>query len=175
MEKFPLPNTLVITTVEPRINRILPEIIQVPQQQILWLQSYGPVITHPYGCLVRNVIMSLYHYPIAQIYIAGEWNEEDNQLSETGLQDRLVQEHISKETWDTVDYVLQHTAGRSLCEWLRGADSMEENIRNSVWLLQTNPLLPNRIPVYGMLVEPDTGRFLKVTNEKISQADSFRF
>ena len=42
--------------------------------------------------------------------------------------------------------------------WLKGFDSAEDGVRNSVNLIQNHPLLPPNTPVHGLIIDPETGK-----------------
>jgi carbonic anhydrase len=49
-------------------------------------------------------------------------------------------------------------AGIDLHGWLKGFDSPEEGVRQSVEIIRKHPLLPRDVPVHGLMIDPATGR-----------------
>jgi len=52
---------------------------------------------------------------------------------------------------------LEH-AGVDLHHWLRGFDSPEEGVRQSLSVIRNHPLLPRDVAVHGLMICPETGR-----------------
>ncbi|MDA8352900.1 MAG: carbonic anhydrase, partial [Firmicutes bacterium] len=52
---------------------------------------------------------------------------------------------------------------RSLEEWLAGFDSVEESVLQSVDIIRNHPLLPNGVPVHGLVIDPETGKLDLIT------------
>lgn len=49
-------------------------------------------------------------------------------------------------------------------EWFRGFDQIEDSIKSSVDLISNHPLLPTRVPVHGLVIDPETGQLDLVIN-----------
>lgn len=55
-------------------------------------------------------------------------------------------------------------AGIDLNEWLKGFESVEESVKNSVRMIKKHPLLSDHFPVHGMIIHPKTGELDWVIN-----------
>ncbi len=72
---------------------------------------------------------------------------------------KMKQQGIAAETIS-----LLQNAGINLKTWLRGFDSVEESVKRSVEVISNHPLLPRRVPVHGLLINPETGQLDLVVN-----------
>ena len=43
-------------------------------------------------------------------------------------------------------------------QWLRGFDTVEDGVRQSVGIIRNHPLLPRDVPVHGLIIHPETGK-----------------
>ncbi len=48
-------------------------------------------------------------------------------------------------------------AGVDLETWLTGFHSVEESVAHSVNMVRHHPLLPEEVPVHGLVIDPGTG------------------
>ncbi|RAK20541.1 carbonic anhydrase [Anoxybacillus vitaminiphilus] len=153
MKEVLKPTKIVVAEVHERMEKKLPEIIQTTPEDIVWLPSHRAVISHSYGCLIRNIVMNIFHFPITDIFVVGEKTTNQQPVSKSIFKKWLEKEKIYEDTSNTIDYLLKYTLGQSLFEWFQGAETIEENVRNSVSLLQNHPLIPKRILTHGILVD----------------------
>lgn len=59
---------------------------------------------------------------------------------------------------------LLNSAGLDLETWLTGFHSVEESVSHSVNMIKNHPLLPEKFPVHGLVIHPETGKLDVVIN-----------
>ena len=50
------------------------------------------------------------------------------------------------------------SSGIDIHRWLHGFDSVTEGVRNSVDIVRNHPLVPQHVPVHGLIIDPHTGK-----------------
>lgn len=55
-------------------------------------------------------------------------------------------------------------AGIDVNGFLKGFDSVEESVRQSVDMVANHPLMPKGVPVHGLVIDPHTGKLDLVVN-----------
>lgn len=55
-------------------------------------------------------------------------------------------------------------AGVNLKKFLTGVDSVEESVKRSVAMIKHHPLLPDDVPVHGLIICPETGKIDVIVN-----------
>ncbi|MCY9220783.1 carbonic anhydrase, partial [Bacillus licheniformis] len=48
--------------------------------------------------------------------------------------------------------------------WLKSFDSVEDSVRDSVSVIRNHPLMPEEVPVHGLVIDPETGRLDLIVN-----------
>jgi carbonic anhydrase len=71
--------------------------------------------------------------------------------------DRILQNAIARGISPQILDTLQHS-GIDLQTWLKGFNSPEEGVRQSVSIIRQHPLLPKDVAVHGLMIDPETGR-----------------
>ena len=66
-------------------------------------------------------------------------------------------------TQESID--LLNNAGIDLKGWLKGFDNVEESVTHTVNMIKKHPLMPSKIKVHGLAMNPTTGRLLVVHRE----------
>src|SRR6266850_8001422 len=54
-EELPL---VALTCIDPRLNRLLPSVLGVPEEQFIWLRAAGNIITDPLGAMMRSLALA---------------------------------------------------------------------------------------------------------------------
>lgn len=127
----------------------------------IWFYTDHAIIGHPYGCTIRNVISSLIHHDIVEIYVIG-LNKSSHHITNEMLEEYYQKEQISIDSRKTLEYIFVQTQGCSLTDWIQGLPLKEDNIRESVKLLKHHPIIPNRVKVTGYLAKENEKRIIQI-------------
>ncbi|PJZ01674.1 carbonic anhydrase [Bacillus vallismortis] len=144
---------LCLTDIENGLEPILQEATNTSAENMLTLQSYGAAISHPYGEIMRSVIIAIYQENIEEIFVVGTKDKR------TSLGNGLTQLETMKDKIKTLDYLFQHCRpeflGGTVDEWLDGNSS--DTIEKSVEIIRQHPLVPSYVKVRGLIVNPKDG------------------
>ncbi|MCY7894808.1 carbonic anhydrase [Bacillus vallismortis] len=144
---------LCLTDIENGLEPILQEATNTSAENMLTLQSYGAAISHPYGEIMRSVIIAIYQEDVEEIFVVGTKDKK----SSTGYV--RTQLEIMKDKIQTLDYLFQHCKpeffGGTVDEWLDGNSSGA--IEKSVEIIRQHPLVPSYVRVRGLIVNPKDG------------------
>jgi carbonic anhydrase len=67
---------LILTGFNEELYPLFPVITQKKTEELLVLHSFGKVISQPYGCLIRDIILAVYSENVEEIYIIEENNKK---------------------------------------------------------------------------------------------------
>ena len=83
------------------------------------------------------------------------------------LIDKMKENGVPDETFSTLENV-----GIKLKSWVQGFHSVKESVNESVNLVKNHPLIPEHIPVTGLVIHPTTGELSVVVDgyERISKS-----
>lgn len=143
--------TLIITSFNEKILQYIPEISQKTMEELLIFNSLGEVISQPYGCLVRDIILAINFENVVEIYVIGDENKSS--ISEEELIIRLEKSGVTKQAIETLDYI--NFVGGSTINWLKGPQVTRDKIKRNVELIKKHPLIPKSLPVKGFIVNTE--------------------
>ena len=63
-------------------------------------------------------------------------------------------------------------AGIGLDNWLTGFTDVEDSVRHTVGMIRRHPLMPDYIPVHGLVIHPTTGKLALIVNGKTECAEN---
>ncbi|ESU31752.1 hypothetical protein G3A_14950 [Bacillus sp. 17376] len=149
--------TMIITGVNQEIYPLFEVITNKKNKDMMILNSFGAVITQPYGCLIRNIILAVYNEMVDEIYIIGEMESKEVKLN---MSDKIKEHGVSGEILKTINYI--DVVERDVISWLTGPQSIEDVIKKNKDLIKGHPLIPKTIPVHAYIANPKTGEYYPV-------------
>ncbi|MDP7988812.1 carbonic anhydrase [Bacillus sp. MHSD_36] len=141
---------LVLTDIEHGIEPIIQQETNIQQENMLNIHSYDSVIVHPYGDIMRSIIIAIYEENVEEIFVVGI---EDKETSSVNLQ---TQRDFIKNNRE-IDYLFKNCmpefSSDSLNAWLSGQENVSENIEKSIDMIRHHPLVPSDIKVHGFMID----------------------
>ncbi|CAM4268671.1 MULTISPECIES: carbonic anhydrase [Bacillus cereus group] len=157
---------LVLTDIEHRIEPIIQQVTNIQQENMLTIHSYDSVIVHPYGDIMRSVIIAIYEENVEEIFVVGI---EDKETDVVNLQ---IQRDSIKNNRE-IDYLFKNCmpefSSSSLNAWLSGQENVSENIEKSIDMIRHHPLVPSNVKVHGFMIDKTGGKemVVKVSANKV--------
>lgn len=157
--KFPDKRMVIVTCMDTRLTELLPRAMNLRNGDAKIIKNAGAVVTHPFGSIMRSIIVAVYELGAEEVYVVGHY-----ECGMTGMAPQKVLEKargrgVSSEMIDTLK-----NAGVDLEKFLTGFDYVHDGVVNSVNLIRKHPLLPKDLPVHGMIIHPETGRLDLISN-----------
>ena len=149
--------TMIITGVNEAIYPLFPEITYKKNKDMIILNSFGAVITQPYGCLIRNIILAIYNEMVEEIFIIGEMESKEVKLN---MSDKIKEHGVSKDILKTINYI--DVVDHDVINWLTGPQNIEDVIKKNKDLIKGHPLIPKSIPVHAYIANAETGEYFSV-------------
>lgn len=144
---------LFLTDIENGLEPILQEVTDTPAENMLTIQSYGARISHPYGEIMRSVIIAIYQENVEEVFVVGTKDKR------TSRGNKLTQLKTMKDKIQTLDYLFQHCKpeflGGTVDDWLN--ENNNDCIEKSVDIIRKHPLVPSNVKVKGLIVDHKDG------------------
>ncbi|HHP1051375.1 carbonic anhydrase [Bacillus cereus group sp. BfR-BA-01354] len=141
---------LLLTDIEHGIEPTIQQVTNIQQENMLTIHSYDSVIVHPYGDIMRSIIIAIYQENVKEIFVVGI---EDKKTSSVNLQ---TQRDFIKDKIE-LDYLFKNCmpefASGSLNQWLSGQKNVSENIEKGIDMIRHHPLVPSNVKVRGFRID----------------------
>ncbi|MED2041231.1 carbonic anhydrase [Bacillus wiedmannii] len=141
---------LLLTDIEHGIEPIIQQVTNIQRESMLTIHSYDSVIVHPYGDIMRSIIIAIYQENVEEIFVVGI---EDKETDVVNLQ---IQRDFIKNNRE-IDYLFKNCmpefSSDSLNAWLSGQENVSENIEKSIDMIRHHPLVPSDIKVHGFMID----------------------
>lgn len=157
---------LFVIGMECELERLLHQAIHIYPENMLILKTVGPVISHPYGDLMRNIIIAVYQENVEEIFVVGTKDGQKNTVDIQDLLDKIYEREGLKEKIQTLEYLFRNGIpefpGGNLSKWLEGSKTLTEGIQNSVNIIRHHPLMPSHVKVHGLFVDKMNGKLSEI-------------
>ncbi|MBC7765075.1 MAG: carbonic anhydrase, partial [Hyphomonadaceae bacterium] len=129
------------------------------------IKNAGAVITHPFGSVMRSLLVAIYELEVEEILVIGHYDCGMQGLEPARLIQKMIDRNISKEKIDMIGF-----CGVDIDKWLKGFDNIEVSVSQTVGIIKNHPLVPRDVKVYGFIMDPHTGRLDRINETTDSDA-----
>ena len=155
--KYPDKKIAILTCMDTRLTSLLPAALGLKNGDVKMIKNAGGVITHPYGSVVRSLLVGILELGVEEVMVIGHTDCGVQGMDGSELLEELVERGIDKQHIDIVRH-----SGIDLEKWLGGFESVEKSVEETVHTLKTHPLMPKDIEIKGFIMDSETGALTEV-------------
>lgn len=146
------PKLAVLACMDARLTELLPKAMGLKNGEVKLIKNAGALVTHPWGSVMRSLLLATYELGVNEICVVAHHDCGVSRTSSERILANAEKRGISSDTINTL-----RAAGINLEGWLHGFDNVEDSVRHTVRQIRTHPLIPNDLPVHGLVINPNTG------------------
>jgi carbonic anhydrase len=144
---------VALTCIDPRLNRLMPEVLGVPEEQFIWLRNAGNIIFDSLSSMTRTLALACVVKGGKEIAIIGHTDCRVGKMSMVELTDRFRALGIERSRLPD-----------NINEFFGLFASERQNVMRGVDFVRRSPVIGPRIPVHGLLVDTETGKLEWIVN-----------
>jgi len=144
---------VALTCIDPRLNRLFPEVLGVSEDDFIWLRNAGNIVFEPFSSMVRSISLACAVKGGKEIAIIGHTDCRVRRLSINQL----------IETFRALGIDRKHLPD-DLMAFFGLFASEHQNVINGVNHVRRSPLIGPRVPVHGLMVNVETGQLEWLVN-----------
>lgn len=152
-ERYPQKKIAIITCMDTRLIGLLPAAIGIQNGDIKIIKNAGGIISHPYGSVIRSLIIAIYELQVDTVWVIGHTDCGMENLDVGLLIETMKANGITSETIERVA-----ASGVDFEKWLGGFESAESAVLETVEQIRHHPLIPKHITVESLLIDSVTGK-----------------
>ena len=149
---------VIISCMDTRLVELLPKAMNMRNGDVKIIKVAGAVISHPFGSIMRSILVAVYELGADEVCVVGHHDCGMAKIQASSTIEKMKERGITNEKLDTLRY-----SGIDLERFLQGFSSVE-SVEHSVSILRNHPLLPEEVPVHGLVIDPETGKLDLVVN-----------
>ncbi|MRH43594.1 carbonic anhydrase [Aquibacillus halophilus] len=156
---------LFLTDIENGLEPILQEATKIRPENMVTIQSYGPVISNLFGDIMRSVVLAIYQANVKEIFVVGIKDKGITSVNSLTQVDSIKDEILKLD--DSIQNSMADFLDDTVNEWLTGKENVSENIEKCVDIIRNHPLVPSDVRVRGLIINNKNGKYSKaevVTN-----------
>jgi len=155
--KYPDKKLAILSCMDTRLTELLPAALGLKNGDAKIIKNAGGSISHPFGSVMRSLMIAIYDLGVNDIMVIGHTDCGVQGQNSKKMIDKMLERGISKESIDMVKY-----CGVDFDSWLKGFDSVEDSVSETVNIIKNHPLIPKDIKVYGYVMNSTTGELVSV-------------
>ncbi|AOV06825.1 beta-class carbonic anhydrase [Sporosarcina ureilytica] len=157
--KFPDKRVVILTCMDTRLTELLLKSMNFKNGDVKVIKSAGAVVNHPFGGIMRSLIIAVYELQADEVFIVGHHDCGMSSIDTKKIIGHMVDRGIDSSLFNTLKY-----SGIDMKEWLHGFNDVTESVKNSVDLVKNHPLMDPKVPVHGLVIDPETGKLDTIIN-----------
>lgn len=150
--KYPDKKLAILTCMDARLTALLPAALGIKNGDAKIIKNAGGVTTHPYGSVVRSLLVAILELGVEEIMVIGHTDCGVQGMDAEEMLEKLTSRGIPKEHIDIV-----RRSGIDLNKWLGGFSFSEESVRETVATLKEHTLMPKDVLIQGFVMDSVTG------------------
>ncbi len=155
--KYPDKKLAIVTCMDTRLIELLPAALGLKNGDAKIIKNAGGVITHPFGSVVRSLLVAIYELGVQDICIIGHTDCGVQHMNSDAIIKKMKERGIDEEK-----IALAGDFGIDLHRFLEGFDDVEVSVKSSMALLERHPLIPDDVRLYGFILDSVTGALTQV-------------
>lgn len=149
-ESLPL---VALTCIDPRLNRLLPDALGIPEDSFIWLRNAGNIIFDSMSSMTRTLALACVIKGGKEIAVIGHTDCRVGKFSMVELTDRFKALGIDRSRLP-----------ENLTEFFGLFASERQNVLRGVEFIRNSPLISPKVPVHGLLIDIQTGKLEWIVN-----------
>ncbi|WP_419180337.1 beta-class carbonic anhydrase [Bacillus xiapuensis] len=151
--KYPKKKMVILTCMDTRLLELLPKAMNLNNGDVKLVKNAGAIVSHPFGSIMRSILIAVYQLQAEEVMVIAHHDCGMSGLKADSVIESMKKRGISEERLETLKY-----AGVDFEKWLHGFDYVEESVAHSVNTIKHHPLMPESVPVHGLVIDPKTGK-----------------
>lgn len=157
--KFPNKKMVILTCMDTRLLELLPKALNLGNGDAKIIKNAGALVSHPFGSIMRSILIAVYQLQAKEVLVIAHHDCGMSGLKADTVINSMLERGIKEETLDTLTY-----SGIDIKQWLHGFDNVTESVSHSVDIIKNHPLMPEGVPVHGLVIDPKTGKLDIIVN-----------
>lgn len=154
---YPNKKVAILACMDTRLVELLPAALGLKNGDVVLIKNAGAVVSHPFGSVIRSLLIAVYSLDVDEILVIGHRECGMQTLDENDMIGKMKLRGVTD-----VEFELVENCGADIENWLHGFESVEESVRDTVWTVKDHPLIPKDVEVYGLIMDPATGKLERV-------------
>jgi carbonic anhydrase len=147
--KMPKRRIAIFTCMDTRLVDFLEPAMGIGRGEAKVIKNAGNSITGPFEATIRSMLISIFELEVNEILVIGHWDCGMSKTTSQALVAKMLDRGISAAAIKMVE--------KELADWIDHFQHPEDNVKEVVKKIRTNPLIPTDVFIHGLMFNPNTG------------------
>lgn len=148
--KLPKKKLAIVTCMDTRLVTFLEPALGLVRGDVKVIKTAGNCITGIFDATVRSLLVCIYELGVNEIAVIGHHECGMAKTTSESLTKAMLERGISEDAIRMIK--------KDLKEWADEFQHPEENVKDAVAQLKTNPLIPKDVKIHGLMFHPRNGK-----------------
>lgn len=149
MKRAPEKKVAVFTCMDTRLVEFLEPAMGIRRGDAMVIKNAGSAVLDPNGGVIRSLLIAIYALGCEELFVIGHLDCGMAELDVEQVEREMRRRGVPEESLQGLQ--------PDLTEWFGGFRDVYANVLRVSQLLRANPLIPNDVPVHGLMFDPTTG------------------
>ncbi|WP_112180041.1 MULTISPECIES: carbonic anhydrase [Paraliobacillus] len=149
-DSLPNKKAVILTCMDTRLVELLPKALNFKNGDVKIVKSAGAILTDPYDSVMKSILIAIHALQAKEVFVVAHHDCGMNNLDTETLITKMKSKGITEDNLEQLPV--------NASEWLEGFSHVDESVKRSVSVIESHPLLPEDIPVHGLVIDPHTGK-----------------
>ncbi|SES21308.1 carbonic anhydrase [Gracilibacillus ureilyticus] len=147
-----LPNkrAVIFTCMDTRLVELLPKALNISNGDVKMVKNAGAILNDPYDSTMKSILVAIYALQADEVFVIAHHNCGMKHFDTEGFLEIMKERGINQKEIDSLDVDVN--------KWLTGFEDPAKSVEKSVQVIENHPLLPEGVPVHGLVIDPATGK-----------------
>lgn len=155
LSKNPKQQIAIVTCMDTRLVELLEAALGIARGEAVVIKTAGTSTDGNFGAILRSLVIAIYGLDVEQIVVVGHEDCGVTQISPSMLRQKMQKRGIDE---GQIRKFEEETIA-----WLDHVNDSEEEVKKLVAALRKTTIIPNNVPVHGLMIHPDTGEISLLT------------
>lgn len=156
-DKYPNKKLAILSCMDTRLTELLPAALGIKNGDAKIIKNAGGVISHPYGSVVRSLLIAILELGVTEIMVIGHTDCGVQNIDGESMKRQLQVRGIREETMKILS-----DSGLDFNKWMCSFTNVEESVQDTVNQLLCHPLIPKDVKIYGFVMDSGTGELYPI-------------
>ncbi len=148
--KLPKKKLAIVTCMDTRLVNFLEPALGLERGDVKMIKVVGNVVTGVFDTTMKSILVAIYELGVMDVAVIGHEECGMTKTTSESLTAAMLERGIAPEAIKMIE--------RELKDWADGFKAPEQNVRDAVEAIRSNPLIPKDVGVHGFLFHPRTGK-----------------
>ncbi|UOQ86683.1 beta-class carbonic anhydrase [Gracilibacillus salinarum] len=149
-DKFPNKRAVIFTCMDTRLVELLPNALNLKNGDVKMVKNAGAILNDPYDSAMKSILVAIHALQADEVFVIAHHRCGMNGFDTNQFVDVMKDKGIDQKAIDSLEKAPE--------DWLTGFNDVNANVEQSVRIIENHPLLPEDVPVHGLVIDPATGK-----------------